>query len=115
MKRGEVWWADLEEPKGSEPGFRRPLVIVQDDGFNRSSLHTIIAVALSTNMVLAEMPGNVRITAGTSSLPHDSVANVSQIITVDRRRLTDRAGKLPRGIMHAIDEGLRLVLSLSEA
>ncbi len=113
MKRGEIWWAALEEPRGSEPGYRRPLVIVQADGFNNSGIRTVIGVALSTNMVLAEMPGNVRIAAGAGGLPKDSVANVTQILTVDRRFLGEKLGVLPRSTMHAIDEGLTLVLSLS--
>ena len=114
MKRGEIWWAELAAPRGSEPGYRRPLVIVQADGFNRSGIHTVIGVALSTNMLLAEMPGNVSITADASGLPEDSIANVTQIITIDKRFLEERAGSLPRGVMREIDAGLMLVLSLAD-
>ena len=112
MRRGGIWWADLGAPQGSEPGYRRPLVLVQADGFNRSRLRTVIGVALSTNLVLAEMPGNVPIEAGVGGLPRDSVANVTQLVTVDRTFLGDRVGVLPGQVMRAIDEGLLLVLSL---
>lgn len=113
IRRGEVWWADLEDPRGSEPGSSRPVVIVQADSFNRSAIRTVIAVTLSTNPALAEMPGNVRIQATASGLPRDSVANVTQIVTIDRAFLRDRVSKLPKRILSEIDSGLLLVLSLS--
>jgi mRNA interferase MazF len=112
MERGEVWWAELPEPTASEPGFRRPVVIVQSNAFNRSRIRTIIAVVLTSNLRLAEAPGNVMISASDSGLPKDSVANVSQVITVDRTFLTERCGRLPGHLVRSIDEGLRLVLSL---
>lgn len=115
MRRGEIWWADLGVPHGSEPGYRRPLVIVQADAFNRSRLRTVIGVAVSTNLILAEMPGNVLIEAGVSGLPSDSVANVTQLVTVDRTFLGERVGVLPGRVMRAIDEGLLSVLSLAGA
>lgn len=107
-----MWWADLADPGGSEPGFRRPLLIVQADSFNRSRLETAIAVVLTSNLRLLDAPGNVLVARRASGLPKDSVANVSQIITIDRDMLTDRAGKLPAEIMSAVDAGLRLVLSV---
>jgi len=107
-----VWWADLADPGGSEPGFRRPLLIVQADSFNRSRLETAIAVVLTSNLRLLDAPGNVLVARRASGLPKDSVANVSQIITIDRDMLADRAGKLPAEIMSAVDAGLRLVLSV---
>jgi mRNA interferase MazF len=112
MERGEVWWAELPDPTASEPGFRRPVLIVQSNGFNRSRIRTAIAVVLSSNLRLAEAPGNVLVPAGDSGLPKDSVANVSQVITVDRTFLTESSGRLPARLMKSIDDGLRLVLSL---
>ena len=112
IERGEVWWADLGEPDGSEPGYRRPVVIVQSDAFNRSRLRTVIAVVLMTNLRLLEAPGNVLITAKTSGLPKDSVANVSQIITIDRDFLLEQAGQLRGQSMKDLETGLRLVLGL---
>jgi mRNA interferase MazF len=112
IERGDVWWADLGEPDGSEPGYRRPVLIVQSDAFNRSRLRTVIAVVLMTNMRLLEAPGNVLIRAKASGLPKDSVANVSQIITVDRDFLLERAGRLRGQPMKDLDSGLSLVLGL---
>jgi mRNA interferase MazF len=112
IERGEVWWADLGEPDGSEPGYRRPLVIVQSDAFNRSRLHTVIAVVLATNLRLLEAPGNVLISAKISGLPKDSVANVSQLITLDRDFLLERAGRLRGQPLKDLETGLRLVLGL---
>jgi mRNA interferase MazF len=112
MERGEVWWAELPDPTASEPGYRRPVVIVQSNVFNRSRIRTVIAVVLTSNLRLAEAPGNVLISASDSGLPKDSVANVSQVITVDRTFLTERCGRLPGHLIKSIDDGLRLVLSL---
>jgi len=112
MERGEVWWAQLPEPMASEPGFRRPVIIVQSNAFNRSRIRTIIAVVLTSNLRLAEAPGNVLIPASDSGLPKDSVANVSQVITIDRTFLTDRCGRLPSHLIRSVDEGLRLALYL---
>jgi len=112
MERGEVWWAQLEDPGGSGPGFRRPLVIVQADVFNASRIATTIAVVLTSNLRLADAPGNVLIPAGNSGLPKDSVANVSQVVTIDKTVLVDKAGKLPSRFMRAVSDGLRLVLSV---
>ena len=112
IQRGEVWWADLGEPAGSEPGFRRPLLIVQDDAFNRSRIATTIAVVLTSNLRLVDAPGNVLVPKRESGLPKDSVANVSQLVTVDRGDLTGRVGKVSGEILTAVSAGLRLVLSL---
>jgi mRNA interferase MazF len=112
MERGAVWWAELPDPVASEPGFRRPVVIIQSNAFNRSRIRTVVAVLLTSNLRLADAPGNVLISAADSGLPKDSVANVSQVITVDKGFLSGRAGRLPSRVMKAIDEGLRLVLSL---
>ena len=112
IERGEVWWADLGEPDGSEPGYRRPVVIVQSDAFNRSRLRTVMAVALMTNVRLLEAPGNVLLPARVSGLPKDSVANVSQVITVDRDFLLERAGRVRGQPLKDVDNGLRLALAL---
>lgn len=112
VERGQVWWADLGEPSGCEPGFRRPVLIVQDDAFNRSRLRTVIAVVLTSNLRLVEAPGNVLIPARSAGLPKDSVANVSQVITVDRDFLSEPAGRLRGQLLKDVDNGLRLVLDL---
>jgi len=112
IERGEVWWADLGEPDGSEPGYRRPVVIVQSDAFNRSRLRTVIAVVVMTNVRLVEAPGNVLLPAKATGLPKDSVANVSQVITVDRDFLLERAGRVRGQSLKDVDKGLRLVLAL---
>jgi len=112
MERGTVWWAQLPEPIASEPGFRRPIIIIQSNAFNRSRIRTIVAVVLTSNLRLADAPGNVLILAIDSGLPKDSVANVSQIITLDRTLLTEKCGRMPSRIMKGVDDGIRLVLSL---
>jgi len=112
MERGEVWWAQLPDSIASEPGFRRPVVIIQSNAFNRSRIRKVIAVVVTSNLRLAEAPGNVFVPASESGLPKDSVANVSQVITMDRTFLTEKCSRLPSRLMKSIDEGLRLVLSL---
>ena len=112
MERGTVWWAQLPEPVASEPGFRRPVIIIQSNAFNRSRIRTVIAVVLTSNLHLTEAPGNVLVPATDSGLPKDSVANISRIITMDRTFLTEKCGRLPSRIMKAVDDGIRLVLSL---
>ncbi len=112
LARGEIWWADLPEPQGSEPGYRHPLLIVQNDAFNRSRLRTTIAVVLSTNVRLLDAPGNVLVPAKASGLPRDSIANVSQILTVDRAALTERVGRVSVSLIEQVAYGLRLALAL---
>jgi len=112
MRRGEIWWAELPAPVGAEPGYRRPLLIVQSDDFNRSSLQTVIGIALTTNLRLANAPGNMLLPAAESGLPKDSVVNVSQILTTDKGLLTTRAGALNDRTMLLVEDGLRLVLGL---
>lgn len=112
IQRGDVWWAELGEPRGSEPGYRRPLLIVQSDAFNRSRIATVLAVVVSSNLRLLDAPGNVLLPARISGLPRDSVANVSQILTLDRTDLTSHAGRVDAATMKQIDQGIRLVLSL---
>jgi mRNA interferase MazF len=112
IQRGEIWWADLPEPRRSEPGYRRPVLVVQADSFNLSRIQTVIVVAITTNLQLADAPGNVLLPARLSGLPHDSVVNVSQLVTIDRSFLTEHAGTLPPRLERAVDHGLRIVLQL---
>lgn len=112
IERGDLWWADLGEPEGAEPGFRRPVLIVQAEAFNRSRLQTVIAVVLTSNLRLVDAPGNVLMPAKATGLPKDSVANVSQVITIDRDFLTEKAGRLRGQLLKDVDSGLRLVLAL---
>ena len=110
ISQGEVWWAELASPSGSQPGFRRPVVVVQGDPFNRSAIATVICVALTSTLRWADAPGNVRLAARTTGLPKDSVANVSQIVTLDRTALTERVGKLPRAKLDLVLAGIDVVL-----
>lgn len=112
IARGDVWWADLPEPAGSGPGFRRPVLIVQGDAFNRSRLGTVMAVMLTGNLRLLDAPGNVLLTARASGLPRDAVANVTQVATVDRSLLTERVGRLSPAVLSQVSDGLRLALEL---
>lgn len=112
MKRGEVWWADLEDPEDSEPGGRRPLLIVQSDQFNASSINTTLCVVMTTNLRLADAPGNVFLSRQATGLPKDSVANVSQIVTIDKSWLRDFVSEIPRKYMQEVDVGLLCVLDL---
>jgi mRNA interferase MazF len=112
VERRDVWWADLEEPRGSEPGFTRPILIVQADAFNRSRLRTVLGLVLSSNPKLLDAPGNVLLPSKDTGLPKDSVANVTQIVTLDEDYLTERAGRLPPRLMVQVDAGLKLVLDL---
>jgi mRNA interferase MazF len=111
-ERGEIWWADLPDPLGSEPGYRRPLLIIQSDFFNQSRIRTVIAVGLTTNLRVASSPGNVPLARGQGGLTKDCVVNVSQLLTVDRNVLSERIGALAPRIMDRVDAGLRLVLDL---
>jgi mRNA interferase MazF len=112
IKRGEIWWADLPEPLGSGPGFRRPVLVVQSDFFNRSRIQTVIVAVITSNVELAEAPGNILLPARATGLPRDSVVNVSQVLTLDCTFLTEHAGTLPVRLQGFVDEGLRLVLQL---
>jgi len=112
VSRGEIWWVDLADPAGAEPGFTRPVLVVQSNAFNRSRIGTVIVVALSSNMRLAAAPGNVSLSPRKSGLPKESVANLSQIITLDKQSLREKAGELSQKTMQLIDEGIRLVLAV---
>ena len=112
MQRGEVWWASIADPQGSGPGFRRPLLIVSSDSFNRSAIRTVLACVVTSNLALEAAPGNKRLAAGTAGLRKASVVNVSQVVTVDKSYLSSRIGRLPAAVMRQVDQGLRLVLGL---
>ena len=112
MRRGEIWWADLGLPSGSEPGFRRPVVIIQSDQFNASRIGTIVAAGITSNLDLVKAPGNVLLRRKASKLPKDSVVNVTQLLSIDRGRLSHRISHLQPAQLAEIDAGLRLVLAL---
>jgi mRNA interferase MazF len=112
VRRGEIWWASLQEPQGSGPGFRRPVLVVQSNDFNDSAIRTTICAAVTSNLRLATAPGNVRLTKKSSGLNQDSVVNVSQLITVDKRLLTGLAGRLSAATMRQVESGIKIVLSL---
>jgi mRNA interferase MazF len=111
ISQGDVWWADLGEPVGSEPGFRRPVVVVQGDSFNRSRTSTVVCVPLTSNLRLADAPGNVPLDCSATGLAKDSVANVSQPVTLDRTSLTERVGSLPSAKLDLVLYGIDIVLS----
>jgi mRNA interferase MazF len=110
ISQGEVWWADLPEPIGSGPGLRRPVVVVQGDSLNRSRVATVVCVPLTSNLRWADAPGNQLLSARTTGLPKDSVANVSQIIALDKGLLTDRVGKLTRAKVELLLSGIDVIL-----
>ena len=110
VSQGDIWWADLPKPRGSSPGFRRPVVIVQADAINRSRISTTICVPLTSNMKWAAAPGNVELPAETTRLPKASVANVSQLITLDKESLTERVWKLPKPKLELILSGIDVML-----
>jgi len=112
VKRGEIWWAYLPEPKGSEPGYRRPVVLIQANKFNQSNIGTVLCASVTSNLGLANAPGNVRISGRSSGLSKPSVVNVSQLITVDKRFLAEKIKTLDHRSINQVDEGLRLVLNL---
>ncbi len=112
IQRGEVWWAEFPEPLASEPGYRRPVLVVQSDEFNRSRILSVVAAVLTTNLGLARAPGNVLVAAEETGLPRDSVVNVSQVVTLDRSFLAERAGLVGSRAMLAVEDGLRTVLAL---
>jgi mRNA interferase MazF len=110
VSQGEVWWADLPAPIGSGPGFRRPVVVIQSDAFNRSRIATVVCIPLTTNLRWADVPGNVLLTSHVTNLPQDSVANASLVISIDKELLIDHVGKLTRAKLELILAGLDAVL-----
>ena len=112
MRRGEIWWTALDTPIGSEPGYRRPMIIVSSNTFNDSGYRTVLTVPLTSNMAREAAPGNVRLASRKTGLPKNSVAITSQVTPTDKSRLLDRIGRVPNDLMSDIDQGLRLVLAL---
>ena|SRR5574344_637970 len=112
MIRGEIWWTDFGIPFGSEPGYRRPSVIVQNDSFNKSRINTVLIVPFTTNLLLSEAPGNVLVEKKESGLTKDGVVVVSQLTVIDRQRLIEKAGRLTASIMKEIEFGLKMVLGM---
>jgi mRNA interferase MazF len=110
ISQGDVWWADLPPPVGSGPGFRRPVVIIQSDAFNRSRIATVVCVPLTTNTKWATVPGNVLLPSHITNLPNDSVANASLVISVDKELLIEHVGKLPRAKLELVLAGLDAVV-----
>jgi mRNA interferase MazF len=111
-RRGEIWWASLRDPAGSEPGFRNPVLVVQSNPFNHSKTKTVITAVITSNLRLAGAPGNVSLTRRQSGLRTDSVINVSQLVTLDKVFLFERIGRIPPSKQHVVDDGLRLALAL---
>ncbi len=114
MTRGEIWWADFGIPFGSEPGFNRPVLIVQDDDFNRSNINTIVIVPFTTNIALAEAPGNVFLETNDTGLTKDSVLVISQITAIDRKRLIEKISRVENKFFGEIEEGMRIVLGMKK-
>ena len=112
MRRGEIWWADLPEPQGSEPGYTRPVIIIQVTPLNNSGIKTVVVATLTANLQLADMPGNILVEGTHSDLPKNSVVNVTQLVTLDKSFLRERVSRLPDSLMSSVDSGLRLVLGL---
>jgi mRNA interferase MazF len=110
ISQGEIWWADLPAPAGSGPGFRRPVTVVQGDALNRSRVATVVCVPLTSNLRWEDAPGNVSLPARATGLPKDSVANVSQIVTIDKGLLTERVGKISKAKLELLLAGIDVVL-----
>ncbi len=113
MKRGELWSADSPDPVGSEPGYRRPVLIVSDDAFNESAIRTVLALSVTSNLKLRRAPGNLFLAAPETGLSRDSVLNVSQIMTLDKAFLEERIGRLAEDLLDHVERGLKLVLGLA--
>ena len=110
ISQGEIWWADLPAPTGSGPGFRRPVVVVQGDALNQSRIATVVCVPVTSNLRWSTAPGNLPLPSRLTGLAKDSVANVSQIIALDKELLTERTGKLPRAKLELLLSGLDVIL-----
>src|ERR1700752_4698554 len=112
MRRGEIWWARLPDPRASEPGYRRPVLIVQSDAFNQSAMRTVIVAVITSNLRLAAAPGNVMLRQRDSRLANNSCVNVLQLVTLGKNFLVDRVGRISPSRIREVDGRLRLVLSL---
>ena len=112
MVRGEIWWATLPTPRASEPGYKRPVLILQSDAFNNSNINTVICVIITSNIALARAPGNVMLSKKDSNLPKRSVINVSQIVTLDKSYLTECVGTISKNILNKVENGIKLILDI---
>ncbi|MEJ2307204.1 MAG: type II toxin-antitoxin system PemK/MazF family toxin [candidate division WOR-3 bacterium] len=112
MVKGEIWWATLPTPRASEPGYKRPVLILQSDAFNRSNINTVICAVITSNIRLARAPGNVILSKKNSNLPKKSVVNVSQIVTLDKSYLTECVGAISKNLMGKVENGIKLVLEI---
>jgi mRNA interferase MazF len=112
MQRGEIWWADLPEPTGATPRYRRPVLLMQADAFTQSRITTVVAIVITSNLRIATAPGNVLLRATESGLPKDSVINISQIVTLDKQMLDERIGHVTAATLEDVEAGIRLVLDL---
>jgi mRNA interferase MazF len=110
VSQGDVWWADLPEPRGCGPGFRRPVVVMQGDALNRSRIATVVCVPLTSNVRWASAPGNVLLSPDKTGLPKESVANVSQMVTLDKADLTERTGTLSAPLLELVLAGIDVML-----
>lgn len=109
IKQGEIYWVDLGEPNGSEPGYRHPHVVLQNNIFNVSNINTVVVCSLTTNLIRAKAPGNVALDQGEANLPKKSVVNISQIYTVNKNDLTEKVGQVSEKRMKEILDGLKLL------
>lgn len=112
VNRGEIWIADLPDPTGSGPGFRRPVVVVQSDDFNASAIRTTIVAIITSNLKLGDAPGNILLSKRRSKLKRASVINISQLFTIDKTVLTERVSRLSEDLVHRLSDGIKLVLAL---
>lgn len=112
MHRGDIWWADLPNPVGATPGYRRPVLLIQADAFTNSQIATVVAVVITSNLRIAAAPGNVLLRAAESGLPQDSVVNVSQIVTLGKQMLDAYVGHVAHHTLDLVENGIRLVLDL---
>jgi len=112
VKKGDIWWVSLDEPRGSEPGFRRPVVIISSNEFNKSKIQTVIVAAITSNIRLADAPGNFKLTKRGSGLNRESVVNVAQLLTLDKSFLNERSGKLNTKQNQLLNYGLQLALNV---
>ncbi len=110
IRQGEIYWVELDEPRGSAPGYRHPHVVISNDVFNRSRLRTVILCALTSNLARASSPGNVLLPEGEANLPKDSVVNVTQLVTVDKEDLSEKIGRLPPNRIEEVIQGVLLVI-----
>ena len=114
MTRGDLWWADFGIPFGSEPGYKRPVIIIQNDFFNKSCINTTIVVPLTTNMILADAPGNIVLPGNESKLKKDSVIVVSKIVVIDRQRLIERISEIDKVILNKMENNIIFVLGIKK-